>query len=216
MAEKKYIQSVDRALDIVEFIARKKVTKLNEVSEALSLKAPTAHALMKTLEHRGYIQRVGKTQYSLGLNSLKLGLLYEWEEDSNKSIHRLLQNLVEVIDETAYFEFKIGDLHYFYDTVLSTQPLKVVLEESHYVTLEAHSAVNKVYLNKDETLRYEIDLEGSEDGLNCMAIPFRTDGIITATIAFTGPSFRFTKEKMEVAYQTFLVMMEKSNFKEHI
>jgi DNA-binding IclR family transcriptional regulator len=216
MAEKKYIQSVDRALDIVEFIAKKKVSKLNEISESLSLKAPTAYALMQTLEHRGYIQRVGKTQYSLGLNSLKLGILFEWEENSIKSIHGLLQSLVDVIDETAYFEFKIGDLHYFYDTVSSTQPLKVVLEESHYVKLDENSAVNKVYLNHDENLRYETDLECVEEGLNCMAIPFRTDGDITATVAFTGPACRFKEEKMEAAYQNFLIIMEKNNFKEHI
>jgi DNA-binding IclR family transcriptional regulator len=212
----KYVQSVDRAFDIIEFISAKKITKLNEVCEALSLKAPTAHALMQTLEHRGYIQRVGKTQYSLGLNSLKLGLMYEWEENSNKRVNKLLQNLVDVIDETAYFELKMGNLHYFYDIVLSTQPLKVVYNDSPYVTLSEDSAVNKVYQSDDKYLKYAKDLEDVEIGLNCMAIPFRTEGNITATIAFTGPACRFTEDKMEEAYEKYLKVMKENNLQEHI
>ena len=212
----KYVQSVDRAFDIIEFISLKKITKLNEVCEALSLKAPTAHALMQTLEHRGYIQRVGKTQYSLGINSLKLGLMYEWEEDTNKRINTLLKNLVDLIDETAYFEFKIGELHYYYDIVLSTQPLKVVFNDSPYVTLSEFSAVNKVYNSKDKNLKYAKDLEFVEKGLNCMAIPFRTEGDIAATIAFTGPACRFTEEKMKEAYEIYLDVMKKNNFEAHI
>lgn len=216
MRDKKYIQSVDRALDILEYVAQKKVTKLSEISNHLSLKSPTAHALMQTLEHRGYIQRVGKTQYSLGLNSLKLGLLFEWEIDSDKKISDLLKDLADEIMETVYFEFKIGKLHYVYDIVESSQSLKVVLKESPYITLNENSAVKKVYLKLDSNFKYTTNFQEVEKGLNGMAIPFKTDGIITATIAIIGPSCRFTKEKMEEAYDKYLKIMKLNRFGQHI
>ena len=216
MAEKKYIQSVDRALDILEYIANKRVSKLNEICAALDLKAPTAHALLQTLEHKSYIQRVGKTQYSLGLSSLKIGLMHDLGEDRTKSIHTILTELVQIVDETCYFEMKIGDLNYFYDTVLSSQPLRVVPLESHYDKQSEISAVNKAYRNCNDEIKYETDIEQVQAGLNCMAIPYRNGDEIVATIAFTGPSFRFTKEKMERAYEAFLTVMEKHNMSEHI
>ncbi|MCK9190830.1 MAG: helix-turn-helix domain-containing protein [Sphaerochaetaceae bacterium] len=216
MSEKKYIQSVDRSFDIIEFISKKRVTKLNEICEALHLKAPTAHALLQTLEHREYIQRVGKTQYSLGLNALKLGLLYSFAEETNQRIHSLLTQIVDKVDETAYFEFKIGEYNYFYDTVLSSHPLRVVPNESKYRKSAPTSAVAQIYLSEDTEFKYKKDLHSVEEGLNCMSIPYRSNGKITATITLSGPSSRFTERKMEEAYQVFLDTMEKMQLEEHI
>lgn len=216
MAEKKYIQSVDRTLEILEFIAKKRVSKLNEICAALDLKAPTAHALLQTLEHKSYIQRVGKTKYSLGISSLKLGLMYDLGEETTKSIHNLLTDLVNIVDETCYFEIKIGNLNYFYDTVLSSQSLRVVPIESHFNELSDITAVCKAYKNCNESIKYETDLEQVQPGLNCMAIPYKNNNTIVATIVFTGPSFRFTLEKMEKAYEAFLSVMNKYQMSEHI
>ncbi|MBK5199912.1 MAG: helix-turn-helix domain-containing protein [Spirochaetaceae bacterium] len=216
MAEKKYIQSVNRALEILEFIAKKRISKLNEICLALDLKAPTAYALLQTLENKSYIQRVGKTQYSLGLNSLKLGLMYDLGEEKTKSIHIFLTELVNIVNETCYFEIKIGNLNYFQDYVLSSQSLKVVPIESHYDELLDISAVNKAYKNCNENIKFETDLEQVQNGLNCMAIPYKNDNKIVATIAFTGPSFRFNLEKMEKAYEAFLLVMNKYKMGNHI
>lgn len=219
MSEKKYIQCVERAMSIIECIGNRKVTKLNEICEDLGLKPPTAHALIQTLEHRGYVTRVEKTHYSLGVNCLKLGLLYENSSDEKKQIHKLLTEMVSEVGETCYFEFKIGSYNYFYDVILSSQTLKVVPDyDKDYIKLPENSAVNKLYdsYSSGENIKYATDLEHVEEGLHCMAIPFKTDGEITATIAFTGPSNRFTEEKMEEAYGIFLNVMRENNLEDRI
>lgn len=156
----------------------------------------SAHGLLQTLEHRGYITRVGKTQYSLGINCLKLGLLYGYNSNEHELIHNLLCELVDEVDETCYFELKIGEYNYFYDVVLSTQPLKVVPDDDKYIKLPDNSAVNRLYNSENKEIKYVADMEGVAEGLNCMAIPYKTDGKMTACITFNGPSYRFTKEKI--------------------
>jgi DNA-binding IclR family transcriptional regulator len=216
MSEKKYIQSIERALDIIEYIGNHKITKLNEICDELDLKPPTAHGLIQSLKHRGYITKVGKTHYGLGINCLKMGLLYGNSSDSHNIIHNLLCELVDEIDETCYFELKIGEYNYIYDIVLSTQPLKVVPDDEKYIKFTENSAINMLYNTKDKEVKYVIDIEGVEKGLNCMAIPYKINGKMAACIVFTAPSYRFTKGKMKDAYDKFLDIMKKNKLEEHI
>jgi len=48
-----------------------------------------------------------------------------------------------------------------------------------------------------------MDLENVYKGMNCFAAPFYTGNIITGCVAASGPSNRFTKEKMEEAYKIY-------------
>ena len=52
------IQSVERAADILElFLVSEPELSVKEISEKLSLSKSTVHGLIKTLEHRGYLQQ---------------------------------------------------------------------------------------------------------------------------------------------------------------
>lgn len=64
----KTIQSVDRALEILEVIARHRgEVTLTEISEALELSASTCHHIIRTLAARNYVRPgTGRGRYMLG------------------------------------------------------------------------------------------------------------------------------------------------------
>jgi len=71
------IQSVDRALDILEALgSAPEGLGVTELARALGLKTPTTHNLLKTLAARGYVAQDGDTQkYRLGAACAVLGRL---------------------------------------------------------------------------------------------------------------------------------------------
>ncbi len=204
MGNKKYIQSLERASVIVQYIAARGKAKLKDISTFTGLKTSTVFGLLQTLEHIGHVARVDNgMEYTLGLNSLKLGLSYINGSGINDRIHKLLELFVEAIDETAYFALQIGNRYYYLDYILSSQPLKVVPEEGNFIDLPDQTAVAIVFNNTDANFTFAMDLENVYKGMNCFAAPFYTGNIITGCVAASGPSNRFTKEKMEEAYKIY-------------
>lgn len=69
------VQSIDRALSIVEEIARAgQDLGVTELARRLSLNKSTVHRLLSTLESRGYVEQNHETgRYGLGLKILELG-----------------------------------------------------------------------------------------------------------------------------------------------
>jgi DNA-binding IclR family transcriptional regulator len=210
---KKYIQSVERALNIINLIADRGNMRLGEISEAMGLKVTTTFGLLQTIEHMGYISRgENDMEYCLGMNSLKAGLCFEKKSGMSGVIHKLLTELVEAIDETAYFEIRVGEKYYYYDVVISKQPLKVVPDQDRFIELPKAAAVCKVYENCMEH-GYATDFEEVEKGLNCFAVPFYSGDSMVGCVALTGPSNRFTKERMDTTYETYCEIMTKLNLR---
>lgn len=217
MAEKKYIQSVERAYMILDFIAKKKSAKLNEICEHTGLKTSTAFGILQTLEHTGQISKgVDELNYSLGLNTLKFGLSYLNDSSITYKINNLLSEIVNEIDETAYFEIQVDKNRFYYlDCVVSSQPLKVVPDENKYINLPDNSAVAKLF-NAKEEVKYTTDLEEVDEGLNCFAVPYKTGGEVVGCVALTGPSYRFTKAKMDEAHEAYIKIMKKLGLENHL
>lgn len=208
--DKKYIQSVERALGMLSYVADHGSARLGEISEVAGLKTSTTFGLLQTLEHCGYLSRGrGDMEYSLGLASLKLGLCYNRSSGMAEKIHALLTELVKEVDETAYFEIRVGERYYYYDVVLSTQPLKVVPDDDCFIDLPENSAVTKAYTQTDPAFRYATDLEGVQEGLNCFAAPFYASGTLLGCVALSGPSYRFTPAKMEHAWDVYQSVLKK-------
>lgn len=217
MANNKYIQSIERSSMILDYIAKKGCAKLNEISNAMELKTSTTFGILQTLEHTGYISRTnGGLEYCLGLKCLSLGLSVKNKVGINNEIHDLLVALVNEVNETAYFELKIGDRYYYLDVVVSTQSLKVVPEDDDYIDLPENSAVAKVFNNITDDFTYATDLEEVEEGLNCFAVPYRTGGILIGCVVMTGPSYRFNEKRIEYAYQVYLEIMKRMELNCHI
>lgn len=217
MAEKKYIQSVERAYMILDYIAKNKSAKLNEICEYTGLKTSTAFGILQTLEHTGQISKSSdELNYSLGLNTLKFGLSYLNDSSITHKINDLLREMVNEIDETAYFEIQVDKNRFYYlDCIVSSHPLKVVPDENKYILLPDNSAVAKLF-NSKEDVEYTTDLEEVDEGLNCFAVPYKSGGEIVGCLALTGPSYRFTKEKMDEAHAAYIKIMKKLGLENHL
>ncbi len=217
MKQNDYIQSVERSMSILNFIADTGSVRLKDICNYTGLNKSTAFGLIRTLEHGGYVSRINNgLDYCLGLNCLKLGICYNLETKSKEKIHHLLERLVEETGETAYFEIKAQSKFYYYDMVASKFALKVVPDNDKFVSLPDNSAVAKVYRNYRDKIKYETDLEEIEKGLNCFATPFMAGDEILGCIAITGPSNRFTSTDIEKTYEIYCKIMNELDLLEHV
>jgi DNA-binding IclR family transcriptional regulator len=217
MAEKKYIQSIQRASRILNIIADRGTVKLNDICEETGLKTSTAFGILQTLEYEGQVSRTNNgLDYTLGLNSLKLGLSYLNSSGISNKIHVLLQKLVTIVDETVYFALQVGDRYYYLDYILSSQPLKVVPEEGQFIDLSSKTAVAQVFLPENSDSKYSVDFEYVYTGMNCVAIPYRNKGKIVGCVAFSGPSNRFTETKIKEAYECYIKVVKDMGLDMHI
>lgn len=211
MEQKKYIQSLERASEILHYIADNGTARLSGIAQNSGLKNTTAYGLLQTLEHLGYVVRTNNgLDYSLGLNCLKLGLAYGNETDMRRKVRHILSELVRLVGETAYFEIKVGKKYYYYDVVMSSNPLRVVPDDNRFIVLPENSAVTKMFRNYQEGFRYATDLEEITPGLNCFAVPYLSGGTLAGCIALTGPSDRFRADKMDNVYEIYKNIIEKT------
>ncbi|MBO0595606.1 helix-turn-helix domain-containing protein [Nesterenkonia sp. E16_7] len=68
------VQSVDRALDILEVInAHGGQLSLSELAGETGLPAPTAHRLLRTMIAKGYVRQLANRSYGLGEKLVLLG-----------------------------------------------------------------------------------------------------------------------------------------------
>jgi len=97
------IKSIHKALDILEVLALEaKGLGLTEISKKLNMQLSTAHRILSTLKHRGYIEQSSKKgKYRLGLKTLEIGLAMQAQLQLLERALPHLQNLAEATKETV-------------------------------------------------------------------------------------------------------------------
>lgn len=105
------IQSVQRALTIMEYIAeRGNVAGLMEISKGLGINKSTAHGLIATLEKYGYMRQDFKTgKYSLGVKVFELGQAYITNLDLREIALPYLKELSLTYQETTHLAVLSGE-----------------------------------------------------------------------------------------------------------
>ena len=69
------IQSIDRAIDILELFKRHKQLDLSEITELIGLSKSTLHTIINTLVEKRILKKNENTKkYQLGYSILELGL----------------------------------------------------------------------------------------------------------------------------------------------
>lgn len=207
---KKTIQSIDRALDILEFISESgNKSRILDISTHLNLKTTTVHSLVKTLENRGYLIRDLKTpKYSLGLNCMRLGIIYRRDFFAREKMHKFLIRLSEEIGETAFFIVRVGNQYFHLDAIAPDKSIKADAEVGVFKNIENNCPISKIFTSLDPDLKYDMKNEESEDEINCLAIPFKENNRLVGVIAFKGPTYRFKTSNMIKAYNTYLKNLE--------
>ncbi|MGL4670766.1 IclR family transcriptional regulator [Cetobacterium sp.] len=197
--EKKFIQSLGRGMDILEYLSINPKAKLQDISNFLNLNKSTLHSLISTLEQLGYVEKGDKSpNYSLGVKVFQLGKVYEKDFLIKKMINPILKELSEFSSETTYLTLQIGKSYIYVDKYESLNNLKISPELGTEENIYSNSAIGKIYESFfcENCLQYSLDLEEVEVGMNCIAFPFLKNNRLLGVIGIGGPSSRLTLEKM--------------------
>lgn len=99
-----HIQSVDRALSILELFSNDKPEiGVSDIARLLSLNKSTAFGLLCTLERRGYVeQNPDNGRYRLGMKTIELGQQKLSAFTMGQIAHPILKALVDQVGETVH------------------------------------------------------------------------------------------------------------------
>jgi IclR family transcriptional regulator, acetate operon repressor len=145
------VQSVDRALDILELLASSPGTLgVTEVAREVGLAPGTAHRLLVALVQRGWVRQDTGRRYGVGLAARRLG------DAASSQLATLaapaLRAAVEVTGETANLASLEGDVMVYVAQSPSPHTLRIFAEVGRRVPLHS-TAVGKVVLAGMETGR---------------------------------------------------------------
>ncbi|MCK8828297.1 IclR family transcriptional regulator [Natroniella acetigena] len=98
----KTVQSVDRALDILEILVKvQRPITLSELSKRADLNISTAHRLLNTLVMRGFAAQEESGKYKLGLHLFEIAGTLENSMDLKTIVKPYLEEIVEECNETV-------------------------------------------------------------------------------------------------------------------
>ncbi|MDQ4128666.1 MAG: IclR family transcriptional regulator [Actinomycetota bacterium] len=140
------VQSVERALDILEFLSRSEdELGVSEIGEATGLAAGTVHRLLGTLADRGYVHKNTSTRrYGLGLKSLTMAITTR--ERLAPLALPFLEELMQVSNESANLAILEGNTMMYIEQVSPpSRMLRSFTEPGNRVPLHS-SGTGKVLL----------------------------------------------------------------------
>lgn len=96
------VQSVDRALSIMEILARDDWSGVTEIAKELGIHKSTVFRLVSTLERRGFVEQHASTQkYRLGFGVVRLASSVRSEFDLTRLARPVCERLSEWVGETV-------------------------------------------------------------------------------------------------------------------
>jgi IclR family transcriptional regulator, acetate operon repressor len=138
------VQSVDRALAVLEALARaERPVGVAELAIETGLPQGTAHRLLQSLQQRGYVRHEASRKYALGTAGLRLGDAAQ--RSLARSARPYLGQLVELSGETANLAVLEGDDVVYVGQVSSPHTLRMFAEVGRHVPPHS-TAVGKVLL----------------------------------------------------------------------
>ncbi|WP_406186025.1 IclR family transcriptional regulator [Streptomyces sp. NBC_01006] len=226
------VQSVDRAISVLEILAQRGEAGVSEVAAELDVHKSTAFRLLGALEARGLVEQAGERgKYCLGFGIVRLAGAVTGRIDITQQGRPVCERLAEEIGETVNIAIMekqfainlcqvrgpgaitahnwVGQLTPLHATssgkiLLAHLPAKQraeLLADAGLEKLTPHTLTSKTKLEKNlaeaRERGYAWTLEELEIGLHAMASPVRSrDGEVIAAVSASGPSYRFTEERM--------------------
>ena len=224
------VQSVDRAITVLEILARRGEAGVTEVADEIAVHKSTAFRLLGALEGRGLVeQATDRGKYRLGVGLIPLAGAVADRLDVTRQgrpvCERLAAQLGETINVAVLQErWAVNVDQARGPSTVSTHnwvgqltPLhctsngKVLLAYAAGADLGAplrrftpHTVTDPVALRAELAVVRETGIgracEEYEVGLNAVAAPVRDRfGAVIAAVSVSGPSYRFTLERMDEA-----------------
>ncbi len=123
----KVVQSVDRALKLLDIlIDKKEAISLSEISEIAELNISTTHRLLNTLVQRGFVtQTEESSKYKLGYRLFEIAGILEDQINLKRIVRPYLEEIVEECNETANLVVLDGAEVVYIDQVESTNMMRM-------------------------------------------------------------------------------------------
>ncbi|MFJ4145567.1 IclR family transcriptional regulator [Pseudomonas sp. NPDC089734] len=222
-ARSRHIQSIERAMALLELLkAYPQGARLTDLCVPNGLTKSTAHGLLDTLADMGYVTHQG-SRYLLGS---RIQTLAHAGHDRNERLRQLftpaLQAFNESCEANCFLAIPSGARTYLTLDALDAGGHPLTQQDDDQRDALRTSAVGKVFLAHDpmlarrvrrsaplgkdlehELLRinecgYALDIQASEPGLNCMAIPLRVKGKVVGALGTSGPADRLAPQVMQL------------------
>lgn len=140
------IQSVDRAISILQVLAQQGPSGVTEVSTALAVHKSTVFRLLATLEARGLVrQSSSRGRYELGYGVVQLAAGATSKHDLSVISRPICQELAETLGETVNIAIHDGDRVLSIDQVIGTSTVTTVNWVGQRTPMHA-TAAGKVFL----------------------------------------------------------------------
>jgi DNA-binding IclR family transcriptional regulator len=227
------VQSVDRAVSVLEILAQRGEAGVSEVAAELDVHKSTAFRLLGALEARGLAEQTAERgKYRLGFGIVRLAGAVTGRLDITQQGRPVCERLSEKIGETVniavlqehyavnLYQVRgpgavgthnwVGQLTPVHATSsgkillahLSEKERADVLATSGTQKLTPHTLTARTTLEKNlaeaRERGYAVALEELEIGLHAMAAPIRSrDGDVIAALSASGPTYRFTEERIQ-------------------
>ncbi|MBB2946893.1 DNA-binding IclR family transcriptional regulator [Actinoplanes lutulentus] len=218
------VQSVDRALSILEILARKRGAGVTEIGKELGVHKSTAFRLLVALENRGFVEQThDRGTYRLGLGVVRLAGAVTAQLDLSRqglaACERLAVDLGETVNIAILDSGRAVNVTQSrgaasiasHNWVGRQTPLhatssgKVLLAFSSdlspgpFERFTAATVVSSVDLGAQlATIRsvgWGFTAEEYEVGLNAVAAPIRgADGSVIAALSVSGPAYRLSQD----------------------
>ena len=134
------VQSVDRALRILEILARSGESGVTEIAAALEVHKSTAFRLVATLEQHGLVEQVeGRGKYRLGVGLLRLAGATSARLDVVQEARPLCKQLAAATGETVNLATLSGNSALYLDQVAGPSALQPHNWVGQHIPLHATS-----------------------------------------------------------------------------
>lgn len=140
------VQSLVRALEILEALKDKESMRLTELQQQLSLSKGTLHRYLSTLAARGYVMQNARDRtYRLGLRAFHLASAVFDSYFLRESVRDYLKELRDLSEETVHLGVMDRGEVVYLDRVESTAPIRAKCDIGQREPLHA-TALGKVLL----------------------------------------------------------------------
>ena len=118
------VNSVLRAITILEFLGHQKGSNVTEISKALELPKSTTHQILATLESENVIVKDRHNRYHLGLRLFELGSMAQVDLEIRRMAAPFLKTLNAELDETVHLTVLEGNEVLYVDCLESSKRLR--------------------------------------------------------------------------------------------
>jgi IclR family transcriptional regulator, acetate operon repressor len=146
------IQSLDRGLTILQFVAQsKQPVSLGDLATLIGVDRSSAFRLAHTLRRRGFLScPPGRKDYVLGSSMWMLSRQYDWSNMLIKVAHLELKLLASQINETAHLAIREGKCALFIDSAHANHVIAVAGQTGELVPLYCTAHGKALLADADE------------------------------------------------------------------